>query len=974
MSGMKTFEEVDDEQELLDQMANLVGHQERRLYFDRRTDLVTKERVERLCSEVTRAVLADHERAIELAETARFLSDMLADDHLRALSARASANAYHFARENEQAQQFYQAALDLFLELDDQVAAAVTRSASLHNLAYLGRYEDVYAWEAKAREVFERLGERLRTAILDHNLAVVLSRQDKWQEALVLYQRAYEEFLDLERARDAAICLRNVAVCHTYLFNFRESLDTYEKSREFCESQDLPRLVMEVNYNIGNLHYLRGEYTRAIRLYRLARQQAKEIADDYHGAMCDLGLTETYLELNLTEEAVELARSAFRAFERQKLPLETAKALTNRAIAVSHRGQPDLALRLLDQARKIFVREENRLWQALIDFYCAVVLARERRVDEAMSLARQALLTFARSAAESRAVMCELLIARLQLAVGEIREAKASARAALRRLGGQELPALEHRAFRVLGEIEEASGETSAALSAFEKSHRWLEEMRSQLHGDDLKIAFFKDKLFVYESLVWLTMQPGESESSGSDRGPDSGSKRMETAFQYVEKAKSRSLADLMAFRAHTLKPRHGDGGELAERVRHLREELNWFYRQIDLQQMSGEESVRGEIRLLRRSAREKEEELLRAQRELQTTDRELSSIQAASVVDLETVQDSLPDGGVLIEYFIARETIFVALVDQTSLEFRPLAPVQRTRELHRLLQFQLSRSPRLAHPTRGTDRAIAELATEATGSHLRDLYAELVEPIESSLGDRQLVIAPHGFLHYVPFQALIDRDGRTLGERVPISYAPSASVYHLCATKETRHGGGSLVLGVADERAPHIRDEAHAVSEALPSSRLLLGDEASEDALRLYGHSCRYIHIATHGLFRRDNPMFSAIQLGQSRLALFDLYSLRLDAELIVLSGCGTGLNAVLGADELLGLTRGLLYAGAQSVLVTLWDVHDASTAAFMRRFYSNLSPGVGRAEALRRTVTDHRQEYPDAYYWAPFVLVGKP
>ena len=342
-------------------------------------------------------------------------------------------------------------------------------------------------------------------------------------------------------------------------------------------------------------------------------------------------------------------------------------------------------------------------------------------------------------------------------------------------------------------------------------------------------------------------------------------------------------------------------------------------------------------------------------------------------MVDLETVQTSLPAGGLLVEYFIAREAIFVALVDQDGLDLRPLGPVQRTRELHRLLQFQLSRSPRLIQGGEAS-REMAELAARATSSHLRNLYAELIEPIEAALDGRQLVIAPHGFLHYVPFQALTDGGGRTLGERAAVSYAPSASVFHLCVTKENRHRGNSLVLGVADERAPHICDEALAVAEALPSARLLLGDEASEEALRTEGHGCRYIHLATHGLFRRDNPMFSAIQLGRSRLALFDLYSLRLDAELIVLSGCGTGLNAVLGADELLGLTRGLLYAGAQSVLVTLWDVHDASTAAFMRRFYSNLGPQAGPAEALRLTVAEHRREYPDPYYWAPFVLVGKP
>jgi len=119
---------------------------------------------------------------------------------------------------------------------------------------------------------------------------------------------------------------------------------------------------------------------------------------------------------------------------------------------------------------------------------------------------------------------------------------------------------------------------------------------------------------------------------------------------------------------------------------------------------------------------------------------------------------------------------------------------------------------------------------------------------------------------------------------------------------------------------------------------------------------------------------MFSSIRLSDSLLSLFDLYQLRLPAELVTLSGCGTGLNVVVGGDELLGLVRGLLYAGALSVLVTLWDVNDQSTAEFMKWFYQHLRATPNKALALQRAMRDLRQAYPHPYYWAPFVLVGKP
>ncbi len=118
---------------------------------------------------------------------------------------------------------------------------------------------------------------------------------------------------------------------------------------------------------------------------------------------------------------------------------------------------------------------------------------------------------------------------------------------------------------------------------------------------------------------------------------------------------------------------------------------------------------------------------------------------------------------------------------------------------------------------------------------------------------------------------------------------------------------------------------------------------------------------------------MFSAIRLGESFLSLFDLYQLSLPVELITLSGCSTGLNVVAAGDELIGLARGLLHAGAQSLILSLWDVHDKSTAEFMTVFYGLLSSGTSKSEALRATMLELRSRYPHCYQWAPFILVGK-
>ena len=945
------------EVEVLEGLSQLSSDEERERFFERHPELVKLWQVERLNAEVLRMIRVDPESAHAVALTTRWLAQRVDARQGLALSARALANSHHFLLQCRRAQVLYDEAIERYQELGDELEVAITRSSALVNLAYLGNYEQVFAWHDAALEVFEAKDDRLRLANLAHNLANIYHRQDRWQEALRQYRRAYKDFKQLGRSRTAAVCLRNIAVCLIILHKFGEALRAYEESRAYCIEHGLHRLLLEVDYNIAYLYYQRGEYTRAIQLFQAARRRCEEAGDDYHKALCDLDQAEIFLELNLVEEAAGLAESAIDGFSTLRMPYEHAKALANRAIALGRQSKTALALEVLAEARRIFDLERNSMWLAQIDFYHAVMLYREARPKEAIQLARRALRAFTESKLASRAAMCELLLSELHLQNREPDAAQDSCHEALERLADLDLPALEHQAFLVLGQVEEARGYRRAARDAYHRSHRWLERLRSQLQVEELKLAFLKDKHVVYESLVALTM-----EDTAAPR-------RLETAFDYIEKAKSRSLADLMSYRPHALAPKSPEHSGLSDELRALREELNWYYRQIDLQQMKGGERALSEVDALRERIRSKEDELMRSLREIQATDHEFGSLNAGHMVDLETFRQNLSENVVLVEYFIARGTIFGSVVDRERLEIVPVTTANHARQLHRLLQFQLTKS--IHRPPESA--AHVQLTAEALEAHLSELYDALIAPLEQYLDHHHLIIAPHGFLHYVPFHALYDGE-QYLIDRFSISYTPSASVYHLCATKERSGGKGSLVLGVADERAPHILEEARAVADSLPSSRLLLGEEATEEALRLHGDGCRYLHLATHGLFRRDNPMFSAIQLGTSRLSLFDLYDLRLGVELVVLSGCGTGLNAVYGAEELVGLTRGLLYAGAHSVLVTLWDVNDASTAEFMGAFYRHLASGVGRAESLRLAIRELRETYPLPYHWAPFVLVGQP
>jgi CHAT domain-containing protein len=302
------------------------------------------------------------------------------------------------------------------------------------------------------------------------------------------------------------------------------------------------------------------------------------------------------------------------------------------------------------------------------------------------------------------------------------------------------------------------------------------------------------------------------------------------------------------------------------------------------------------------------------------------------------------------------------------SIRITAVSVVSRVTHFLHLLRFQLSKfrmgaayAHRFEQPLLG-----------ATQSHLESLYTELIAPIRDQLNARHLIFVPHGALHFLPFHAL--RDGEAyLCDTHTISYAPSATVFALCQEKTGRDMPNSLVMGIPDDRAPHILHEVQSVATLLPHPELFLGAQATAKVLRERGSASSLLHIATHGTYRQDNPMFSGIRLGDGYLNLYDLYQIRLPAKLVTLSGCATGMNFVSAGDELLGLQRGLFCAGATSLLLSLWDVHDESTSALMQEFYKNYIQTGDMAGALQSAMRQLRQQHPHPYFWAPFVLVGK-
>jgi CHAT domain-containing protein len=648
-----------------------------------------------------------------------------------------------------------------------------------------------------------------------------------------------------------------------------------------------------------------------------------------------------------------LGRAAHDAFKELGFGYEGAKALAFAAIAASRTGQAFEAVKLFARAKQMFVTEKNQVWPSLIDLYEALVLFNEGRLFEAQRLCVAAHEFFKTSPMRGKAVLAELLLARISLRLNDVKSARSHCEAALQELESLDSPLLRYQAEFLMGEIERAGTKSQAAYQSYLRARDAIEQVRGKLRAEELKIAFFQNKLEVYENLVELCLHR-----------PDS----VEEAFGYIEQAKSRALMDLLSQSVRVSTTSHAGQSELVRSIRNFREELNWYYNLIEREQLRPEERSQERIKQLEQQARAREADLMRALKEATVAEAHDAGVHVASTSSLEQIRAALPADTSLVEYFRIQDRIVTCVLTHDHLQIVPVTVRSRVEKLLHLLQLQMSKF-RLNQDYLAT---FGEAMAISTQGHLKNLYQELIAPIRHLLDAKHLVFVPHGLLHYLPFHALHDGTSYLIDSHT-ISYAPSASVYAVCQNKPAISSKESLILGVPDAQAPFIQMEVEALSRILPDAKLFVGESATHEVLRTEGPKARTVHIATHGYFRKDNPMFSSIRLGGSHLDLCEISQLRLPADLIVLSGCATGLNVVSPGDELMGLVRGLLQAGGQSLVLSLWDIHDESSKDLMIGFYTLLQQGASKAEAMRSTMLELRKSRPHPYHWASFSLIGK-
>ncbi len=896
---------------------------------------------------------SDPPRATGAAAALTTLAMLHPDPEIAALADWTAGIAAIIEGAMEQAIERLDTAAAHFTHLDKARTAAATQVSKLIALAMLGRYDQALVCGMQARDTFLAHGDELAAGKIEQNLGTIAWRRDRYHEAEQFHRAARTRFAAAGDAELLVAAENGLANALAWQFRLREAAERYEYALDHARQSGLDLRQAEIECNLGNLALAQGRYDQALDYLECSRRRYANLGMPHESAYAEQELAEAYLDLNMAAEAATIYARVTPTFAALGMRAEQAWALAHHGQAALLLGRHNEAARLLATAHQLFAAEGNLVSVALVTLFEAQLAYQRGAYAETVAATQATEEVFARAGNYGRALLARWLRGEALRLLGRFDQARMVLEATLHDAEQHRLPQIAHRCYTALGLLAVACGDMSQGEAALQRAVTMIEELRAPLPSDDIRTAFGADKLGPYAALIRLCL--------------DSTPARVADALGYAERARARALAEMLGRSVQMLaQPRDAFETQLVERLTELREELNWLYGRLT-RALTGDEPDATSSDDLSAAVQEREAAILELSRQLQLRGGMLAG--AVEPLDLAGLQQDLGPETALVAYYSLDGAILAFLVTDTTVDVvRDLADQFHVEEIIGQLRFQIDAMRRTAQFSPVHRQQLLRRAQH----HLGKLHALLLAPLEQRLGVRRLVVVPHGMLHYVPFHALYDGE-RYVVEQREMCMVPGVSVLRHCLTRPPSQRRRAVLLGVPDARAPRVRDEVLALAPLFPESVILLGHQAGVADLCHHAPTADILHLACHGSFRPDNPLFSALHLADGRFTTRDAYTLDLHCDLVVLSACETGVSTVAPGDELIGLARGFFAAGAPALLVSLWTVDDASTATLMTHFYLRLRAGDTPARALQLAQCELMRDHAHPFFWAPFMLMGR-
>ncbi|MFO7839389.1 MAG: CHAT domain-containing protein [Desulfosalsimonadaceae bacterium] len=839
------------------------------------------------------------------------------------------------------------------LEADEKLASAMTELGIV--LENATRYESALARFRKAADLTEQMLRSQMLAAQHINIGRIYDlRMNRYPRAIKHYEKAlalYEKAGDPEKTAESRL---NIGRCYRLLGIFPKAKDFYESALDELKAgkQQNPRMRGKILMEQANNAWFQGDFESAFRIQRKALKLAEEnnlallrvMAKNTSGLIW-WSLGDYEKALRELETALDTARSLS---IRQD---EVASTLNNIGLVHRDNGDYEKALETFDKALAIDEEIDSR-WALAYDFRNkALTRLQMGQPEKALPLFDRALFLANAIGNKINAAKALLGKANALLETGEADSAEAAFSEALELSRDMEIKETRWRALYGLGRVSrEFADEPQAAEDYLREALKIIESMRAAIQIRALKENFMANRLTAYEYLVGLL----------ADRG------KPVAALETAERSRGRNFIDLLGTQRISLK--NAAQEELYNRHTLLRSEIEATEKLLAAAETKTE-----------KAAYQKDLEELRNRLDSLMTDIQaehpgLSALVSIPPVSAEEISKNLEPGVALLSYYVLDSEVLCWVIRHEGAD----TPV----ELFRMP----ADSKGLGDRVREYRRIIQNL--QPWENHAKALYKDLLAPVRGELeGIHTVGVIPHGPLHYLSWATLYDGENFFL-DKFSLFYLPSASVLDYTTARRIKRPKLSLevlAIGNPELEQPGLElafaePEVNSIKWNFPEITILTGEKATESWLVDNISRFDIIHIASHGEFDPVNPLMSAIKLSRAEdaarpedgdLRAAEVFGLDVNADMVCMSACQTGLGKVTTGDEIIGLNRSFFYAGTHTVLSTLWRVSDVSTAMLTKTFYRRYTR-ENKADSLRDAALHVRRFYPHPGYWGAFTLVG--
>ena len=875
-------------------------------------------------------------------------------------------------------------------------------------LANLGRFEDALAVGEQSQQVLLSNQEMETYARLTDNMARVCKLTGNLPHAQTLFEEAEGILKPLDKRYHYGQLLINKSILLRTTGNLTGAIKAAQQAYEILDAEHHISEAYRARQSIAVTYMLIGRYNEALDILNTVQSFYEADKRGRDALRVGLYICETLLHIHQYPEVIAKcgllrATAAQRQTEREASLAALMEARAYIALEKYMQAEKSLAF-----AHAIFTKQGNQFAVARMQLQMALIDYRRGDYAKAYVTATNCTQTFGKLSADYDELSANLLIARILLAQEAIDAARQQIAQSLTAADTIDAPIFSCHTYELQGDLALLEKNQPAAMNEYKQSIDALETLKGNLMVEH-RVEFAAENQHVYEKAVETALALDD----------------FTLALEYAERAKSRSLLELLAYQIDLgIEAKSEDDVELVAELKRLQAERNRIYRDLE-----GSDELRFTTMSQSDQGWGGYHEILSC--ETKITDlwqrllvRNRAYSQDAALLwqwQKEPIHEHIEPDTLVVEYFVVGDRLVLFLIDSKNVMARYLTA--SLTEVNQLLSFFDLNCASVVDSQ--YDKRLSALLLEQSQAILHELYQQLLAPIATEIAEyKKLLIVPHYSLHHLPFHALYT-GSQYLIETHIVHYLPSASLLRFCGPRPAANGVATsgidqlsalkptcTTFGYSNNnRLPHSVTEAEQIAE-LMQGVAYINEEATAAALRTNGATAHVLHISTHGDFHEENPLFSGLTLADGQLTILDIFDLRIQASLVVLSACQTGRNVVSNGDELRGLLRAFLYAGASSLVLTHWPIEDRSTAHFMNGFYNQLTQGSAKNCALRaaqlafihnenisndsiyipqthslpkepsedvnngsmtsRNITNSNQDYRHPYWWASFFLVG--